>query len=91
MKIPLGIRSRSFIVSTTATKRSTLCVRSGNNTLSLQRGEKSLWEALEYLNTLVDDSDPDTDLTQIAHLLQTAEAIRRRRPSSVVCFGWAAT
>lgn len=34
-------------------------------------------EALEFLNTLVDDSDPDTDLSQIEHLLQTAEAIRR--------------
>ena len=36
-----------------------------------------IWEAMEYLNTLVDDSDPDTDVTQIEHLLQTAEAIRR--------------
>src|SRR5450755_4565740 len=35
-----------------------------------------IWEALEYLNTLVDDSDPDTDLSQIEHCLQTAEAIR---------------
>ena len=39
--------------------------------LGLSRGKKSLWEALEYLNTLVDESDPDTDLSQIAHLLQT--------------------
>ena len=31
---------------------------------------------MEYLNTLVDDSDPDIDLPQIEHLLQTAEAIR---------------
>ena len=38
--------------------------------------EMSIWEAVEYLNTLVDDSDPDTDLTQIEHLLQAAEAIR---------------
>ena len=43
----------------------------------LQRGTKTVWEAAEYLNTLVDDSDPDTDLTQIEHLLQTSEAIRR--------------
>jgi inositol oxygenase len=43
----------------------------------LTRGQKSVWEAAEYLNTLVDDSDPDTDLTQIEHLLQTSEAIRR--------------
>lgn len=45
--------------------------------LSLNRREMGVWEALEFLNTLVDDSDPDTDLSQIAHNLQTAEAIRR--------------
>ena len=43
----------------------------------LTRGKKSIWEMAEYLNALVDDSDPDTDLTQIEHLLQTAEAIRK--------------
>jgi inositol oxygenase len=43
----------------------------------LTRGEKSIWEMADYLNTLVDDSDPDTDLTQIEHLLQTSEAIRK--------------
>jgi inositol oxygenase len=45
--------------------------------LSLNRRRMSVWEALEYLNTLVDDSDPDTNLSQIEHLLQTSEAIRR--------------
>jgi len=45
--------------------------------LSLDKRTMSVWEAMEYLNTLVDDSDPDTDLSQIEHLLQTAEAIRR--------------
>jgi inositol oxygenase len=43
----------------------------------LNKGKKTIWEAAEFLNTLVDDSDPDTDLTQIEHLLQTSEAIRR--------------
>jgi inositol oxygenase len=43
----------------------------------LTRGKKSIWEMADYLNTLVDDSDPDTDLTQIEHLLQTSEAIRK--------------
>jgi len=38
--------------------------------------EMSIWETCEYLNTLIDDSDPDTDLSQIEHLLQTSEAIR---------------
>lgn len=32
---------------------------------------------MELLNTLVDASDPDTDATQIEHLLQTSEAMRK--------------
>ncbi len=44
--------------------------------LSLEQRRMGIWEAMEFLNTLVDDSDPDTSLTQIEHLLQTAEAIR---------------
>ena len=43
----------------------------------LTKGRRSIWEAAEYLNTLVDESDPDTDLTQIEHLMQTSEAIRK--------------
>jgi inositol oxygenase len=43
----------------------------------LSKGKKTVWEAAEFLNTLVDESDPDTDLTQIEHLLQTSEALRR--------------
>ena len=45
--------------------------------LARSRREMSIWEAMEYLNTLVDDSDPDTDLSQLEHLLQTAEQIRK--------------
>src|SRR5213596_2503550 len=45
--------------------------------LSLSRRKMGIWEAMEFLNTLVDDSDPDTDLSQREHLLQTAEQIRR--------------
>jgi len=45
--------------------------------LTLNRRRMGIWEAAEYLNTLVDDSDPDTDLSQLQHLLQTAEDIRR--------------
>lgn len=39
--------------------------------------EMTIWEAMEKLNTLIDDSDPDTSLSQIQHLLQSAEAIRK--------------
>jgi inositol oxygenase len=45
--------------------------------LPLRKREMGIWEAMEFLNTLVDDSDPDTDLSQMEHLMQTAEAIRR--------------
>lgn len=37
----------------------------------------TVWEAIEKLDTLVDESDPDTSLSQIQHLLQTAEAMRK--------------
>lgn len=36
-----------------------------------------IFEAMEYLDLLVDDSDPDIALPQISHAIQTAEAIRR--------------
>jgi inositol oxygenase len=36
-----------------------------------------IWEAMEMLDKLVDPSDPDTDASQIEHLLQTAEAMRK--------------
>jgi len=45
--------------------------------LSFDKREMSVWEAFDFLNQLVDDSDPDTDLDQFQHLLQTSEAIRR--------------
>src|SRR6201996_8208875 len=44
--------------------------------LGLNHRKMGIWEAMEYLNTLVDDSDPDTDLSQLEHLLQTSEHIR---------------
>ena len=43
-----------------------------------ERRELTIIESIELLNTLVDDSDPDIDLPQIQHLLQTSEAIRAR-------------
>jgi inositol oxygenase len=44
--------------------------------LKFEKREMSIWDAIDFLNTLVDDSDPDTDLDQFQHLLQTSEAIR---------------
>src|SRR5258707_3997697 len=41
----------------------------------LNRGKKRILEMAEYLNKLVDEINPDTDLTQIEQLLQTSENI----------------
>ncbi len=43
----------------------------------LNKGRMGIWDAMEKLEALVDDSDPDTDLTQMQHNLQAAEAIRK--------------
>jgi inositol oxygenase len=43
---------------------------------SQTRAEMTVWEALEKLDTFVDECDPDTQESQLTHLLQTAEALR---------------
>lgn len=45
--------------------------------LAFNKKEMAVWSAFDFLNQLVDDSDPDTDLDQFQHLLQTSEAIRK--------------
>lgn len=45
--------------------------------LAFNKREMPIWDAFQFLNQLVDDSDPDTDLDQLQHLLQTSEAIRQ--------------
>jgi hypothetical protein len=58
-----------------------------NEFLQFNRKEMPVWGAMEFLNTLVDDSDPDIDLDQLQHLLQTAEAIRADgcyNPASII-------
>jgi len=52
-------------------------VEKKNKYLKFNKREMTVWEAFNFLNQLVDDSDPDTDLDQFQHLLQTSEAIRR--------------
>lgn len=46
------------------------------NYLTFDKKQMPVWDAFDFLNQLVDDSDPDTDLDQFQHLLQTSEAIR---------------
>jgi len=62
-----------------------------NQTVEFVRGKHEKWlkfnhfqatvmEALEMLNELVDESDPDLDLPNIVHAFQTAERIRADHP-----------
>jgi len=41
-----------------------------------RRRRMGVWEAIEALGAIVDDSDPDLELPQRVHALQTAEALR---------------
>ncbi len=43
----------------------------------LKQGEETAWGMLEQLDKVVDNSDPDIDLSQLEHSYQAAEAIRR--------------
>ena len=43
----------------------------------LDKAYLGVWEVLEILNGLVDDSDPDIQMPQTVHALQSAEAARR--------------
>ncbi|KAI1623252.1 inositol oxygenase [Exophiala viscosa] len=52
-------------------------LKARNDFHTKSRAEMTIWEAMERLNTLIDESDPDTELSQIEHLLQSAEAMRR--------------
>ncbi|KZZ93992.1 inositol oxygenase [Ascosphaera apis ARSEF 7405] len=52
-------------------------LKARNDFKSRVRAEMTIWEAIEMLNQLKDESDPDTELSQIEHLLQSAEAMRR--------------
>jgi inositol oxygenase len=42
--------------------------------------EMTVWEVIELLDTVVDDSDPDTDVPNSFHDFQTAERIRAQWP-----------
>ena len=39
-----------------------------NKYLQFNKKEMPVWDAFQFLNQLVDDSDPDTDLDQFQHL-----------------------
>ncbi|KAL9616752.1 MAG: hypothetical protein Q9160_008409 [Pyrenula sp. 1 TL-2023] len=70
-------RVKSFYVEQHTKQTVAKNLKARNNAKSRTYAEMTIWEAMERLNTLIDESDPDTSLSQIEHLLQSAEAIRR--------------
>lgn len=48
--------------------------------LKFNHFKSSIRDALEHLNDLVDESDPDTDIPNIVHAFQTAERVRSDHP-----------
>lgn len=48
-----------------------------NEYLNLDHAQMGIWEALDLLDAVVDESDPDIHLSQTYHAFQTAEALRR--------------
>lgn len=48
--------------------------------IKFDRAKMTIWDAIEELNKIVDESDPDLDKPQIIHAFQTAEGLRRRFP-----------
>ena len=59
------------------------------NFLKFDKKEMPIWEAIDFLNTLIDDSDPDTDSSQLQHLMQTSETIRAQgHPDWMVLTGF---
>lgn len=51
-----------------------------NKWMKFNHAEMTIMEALELLNSLLDESDPDSDLPNIVHAFQTAERIRATHP-----------
>lgn len=57
--------------------------------LPLRRRRMSVWKAIEGLDAIADESDPDLELSQLQHALQTAEALRADgRPRWMILAGF---
>lgn len=52
-------------------------LKARNDFHNKSRAHMSVWEAMEKLNTFIDECDPDTSESQMTHLMQTAEALRK--------------
>lgn len=69
--------SKTFTENSTRSGTVADNLEAGDDSKSEGGAELTLRQAAEKLNTLIGESDPDTSLTQVEHLLQSVEAIRR--------------
>lgn len=70
-------RVKSFYTQQHTLQNVAFNLQARNDFHSNTRAEMGVWEALEKLDTFVDECDPDTQESQLVHLLQTAEALRQ--------------
>lgn len=52
-------------------------LKARNDFYSKTRAHMGVWDAMEKLDTFIDECDPDTQASQMTHLLQTSEALRK--------------
>lgn len=55
-------------------------VKSLHQRIQFQDMKMTIWESFDFLQKIVDESDPDTNFPQSFHAFQTAEAIRSEFP-----------
>ena len=72
---PEGVRKTYYENHTKQTLASVLDKKAKYSQLG--RRQMGVWDVINLLNDFRDESDPDTDLPQIVHAFQTAEALRR--------------
>ena len=59
-----------------------IVMKKRNEHLKFNKCVMNVEDMLHYLNSIIDESDPDTDLTQMEHAIQTAESARKAYPGN---------
>ncbi|GFF51193.1 inositol oxygenase 1 [Aspergillus lentulus] len=70
-------RVRNFYAQQHTLQTVAFNLKARNDFHNKTRARMTVWEAMEKLNTFIDECDPDTQESQMTHLLQSAEAIRK--------------
>ncbi|KAM0545432.1 hypothetical protein ACHAPJ_011337 [Fusarium lateritium] len=70
-------RVKQFYAQQHALQTVAFNLKARNEFYNKTRAYMSVWDAMEKLNTFIDECDPDTPESQMTHLLQTAEALRK--------------